>query len=374
MRIGIDARLLYYQQAGIGQYTLRLVEALAQVDRENEYVLLQSHKDRSILVREPNFRRHAMWTPPHHRFEQLALSLELAPVKVDVLHQPDFIPPWRRRCPAVVTIHDLGFLRYPETLTEASKRYYGQIYRAVKSAEQIIAVSECTKADLVRLTSAPENKVTVIYEAAGPQFHPIQDRSALKDARARYGIVGDFILFVGTIEPRKNLSALVRAYAYLIKEKARGQTLPKLIIAGRRGWLFEEVFSLVEELDLGYVIRFIGGVPAGDLPYLYNAALLFVYPSLYEGFGLPLLEAMSCGTPAVASDRSSLPEIAGDAALLVPPEDPEKMAQAIWQALTDDELRRELRQKGLAQAQGFSWERTARQTIQVYQKAAGLAG
>ncbi|MBI5955550.1 MAG: glycosyltransferase family 4 protein [Chloroflexi bacterium] len=374
MRIGIDARLLYYQQAGIGQYTLRLVEALAQVDRENEYVLLQSRKDRSILVREPNFRRHALWTPPHHRFEQLALSLELAPVKVDVLHQPDFIPPWRRRCPAVVTIHDLGFLHYPETLTEASKRYYGQIHWAVKSAEQIIAVSECTKEDLARLTSAPESKVTVIYEAAGPQFHPIEDQSALKDAKARYGIVGDFILFVGTIEPRKNLSNLVRAYAYLIKEKARDQALPKLIIAGKRGWLFEEVFSLVEEWDLGYAIRFIGSVPAEDLPYLYNAARLFVYPSLYEGFGLPLLEAMSCGTPAVASDRSSLPEIAGDAALLVPPEDPEKMAQAIWQALTDEELRRELRQKGLAQAQGFSWERTAKQTIQVYQKAAGLAG
>ncbi|MBM3136230.1 MAG: glycosyltransferase family 4 protein, partial [Chloroflexi bacterium] len=315
MRIALDARLLYYQQAGIAQYTQRLLTALAEIDHENEYVVLQSRKDRRRLVSAANFRRHPLWTPPHHRLEQLTLPLELAPLRLDVLHSPDFIPPLRRNCRAVITVHDLAFLLFPGLLTTESQRYYGQIRQAVHSAEAIIAVSASTKRDLIAHTAAPAAKITVVYEAAGPAFRPVTDAAALAAVRQKYGLPPGFVLFIGTIEPRKNLPTLLQAWAQTRHSSL--VTRHSLVIGGKPGWLYEE--TIAQARELGTAVQFIGGVLPEDLPALYSAARLFVLPSVYEGFGLPVLEAMACGTPVVCSNASSLPEVAGDAALLVEP-------------------------------------------------------
>ncbi|MBM4466395.1 MAG: glycosyltransferase family 4 protein [Chloroflexi bacterium] len=367
MRIGIDARLVYYSQAGITQYTLRLIQGLAESDRENEFIILQSRKDKHLIVDQPNFKRVSLWTPSHHRLEQIALRLEISRLGLDVLHSPDFIPPFRRNCQSIITIHDLAFLLYPHFLTRDSAHYYGQIDQAVKRTDHIIAVSESTRQDTIRLLGAPEHKITVIYESANPIYRPVNDQEILDQTKSKYHITGDFILFVSTIEPRKNLPTLLRAYRQLLDNY---QNNVRLAVVGRRGWLSEEVFTLVEELKLASDVLFLGRVPIKDLLHLYNAAHLLVQPSFYEGFGLPPLEAMACGTPVVVSNVSSLPEVVGDAALLVDPEDVSQLTVAIWRVLTDQALRAELIAKGLKRAQCFSWEKTALQTLELYQRVA----
>ena len=365
MRIGIDARLVYYSQAGISQYTLRLIQGLAESDRENEFIILQSRKDKRIIVDKPNFKRVSLWTPSHHRFEQYTLRMEISGLGLDVLHSPDFIPPFRRHYKSIITIHDLAFLVYPHFLTKESARYYGQIDEAVKRTDHIIAVSESTKQDSIRLLGAPEHKITVIYESANPIYRPINDQKILAQAKGKYHITGDFILFVSTIEPRKNLPMLLKAYRRLLDSYKADV---KLAVVGRRGWLSKEVFTFVDKLKLTNDVLFLGRVPVEDLLHLYNAAQLLVQPSFYEGFGLPPLEAMACGTPVVVSNVSSLPEVVGDAGLLVDPENASEISVAIWRVLTDEALRAELVAKGLKRAQCFSWEKTALQTLELYRR------
>lgn len=367
MRIGIDARLVFYHQAGIGQYILRLTQALARIDTEDQFILFTSRKDKIPILDQPNFKRQKLWTPSHHRFERLALSIELSPFSLDVLHSPDFIPPARVRCPSVITVHDLAFLLYPRFLTRESARYYGQVDVAARAADHIIAVSESTRRDTVRLLGVPEEKITVIYEAAHPIFTPVTNEETLARVRTRYGLPHDFLLFVSTVEPRKNLPTLLRAFHRL---RTNYKIAVTLAIAGHRGWLIEEVDAVIAELRLGTAVRFLGGIPNEELVYLYNAAKLFVLPSFYEGFGLPPLEAMACGTPVIVSNVSSLPEVVGDAGWLVEPEDVEGLTVAMWRALTDEKLRREMRAKGLKRAHTFSWERAAHETLNVYQKVA----
>jgi glycosyltransferase involved in cell wall biosynthesis len=365
VRIGIDARLVYYHQAGIGQYILRLTQALAAIDRTNDFVLFKSRKDTTPIVNQSNFKTEQLWTPSHHRFERIAMSAELSIFPLDVLHSPDFIPPQYARFPTVITVHDLAFLLYPRFLTHDSARYYGQVDLAAKQASHIIAVSESTKRDTVRLLGVPESKITVISEAAHPLFTPVNNPTTLDHVRAKYNLPNDFILFVGTIEPRKNLPTLLRAFKRL-RDNYKSKTV--LAIAGNRGWLAEEVDQVLDQLKLGDAVRFLGGVPNEELVYLYNAAKLFVFPSFYEGFGLPPLEAMACGTPVVVSKISSLPEVVGDAAMLVNPEDLEEITVAMWRVLSDENLRAEMRSKGLKRAAKFSWERAARETLKVYDK------
>lgn len=368
MRIGIDARLVYYHKAGIGQYILRLVEALARVNTEDEFIIWQSRKDREPIADQPNFQRRLLWTPSHHRFEQLTLPLELATSKMDLFHSPDFIPPFRRNYRSVITIHDLAFLLYPQFLTRESARYYGQIDQAVRHTDAIIAVSESTKRDVIRLLGVSADKITVVYEAADPIFRPIADGELVRWVGRRYQISGDFILFVSTIEPRKNVSTLVRAYHRLLHDY---HLSVKLVLAGAKGWLFQEVLDLVEQLRLRDHVLFLGHVTAEELLWLYNAARVLVHPAFYEGFGLTPLEAMACGTPVIVSNVSSLPEVVSDAGLFVAPEDVEGWAVAMWRVLTDKDLRAQLREKGLRRARVFSWERAARQTLEVYRRVVG---
>ncbi|HID86012.1 MAG TPA: glycosyltransferase family 1 protein [Anaerolineae bacterium] len=364
MRIGIDARMAYYTQAGIGQYIRRLIEGLAKIHPQEELVLLQSRKDEA-LIRQGRFRRRSLWTPSHHRLEQWLLPLEIAMAGLDILHSPDFIPPFRRNCRSVITIHDLAFLLYPHFLTRESARYYGQIDQAVRRTDHIIAVSESTKRDTVSLLGVSEKKITVIHEAANPLFRPVEDPEPLRRVRDKYGLPEAFILFVSTIEPRKNLPTLLRAFRLLLNQHG---PLAKLAVVGKQGWLFEEVHATVEELNLGQDVLFLGRVPSEDLVLLYNAARLHVHPSYYEGFGLPPLEAMICGTPTIVSNVASLPEVVGDAGLLVDPNDVEGWAAAIRRLLADPHLRQEMREKGFQQAQRFSLERMAQETLAVYRR------
>ncbi len=363
MRIGIDARLVYYTQAGIGQYIKRLVKALADVDQENEFVLLQSRKDQSVIVDQSNFKRASIWTPSHHRLEQWTLHLEISRLDMDLLHSPDFIPPFRRNCKSVITVHDLAFLLYPHFLTQESARYYSQIDQAVRHTDHMIAVSEATKHDLMQRLGVPESKVSVIYEAAAAQYRQLPLDEAQRYVNNKYGLNEDYMFFVSTIEPRKNVPGLLKAYRGLLDSY---KSEVKLVLAGGQGWLSDEVMETVDRLKLSDQVRFLGRVPSADLPFLYNAARLLVHPSFYEGFGLPPLEAMACGTPVVVSNVSAMPEVVGDAGLLVDPNDISEMTVGMYRVLTDDQLRQEMIHKGLARAACFSWDKAARQTLELY--------
>jgi glycosyltransferase involved in cell wall biosynthesis len=369
MRIGIDARLVYYSRAGIGQYIMRLVEALAALKaKQDEFILLQSRKDPTQIVNGRNFSRVSLWTPSHHWAEQTALRLEIGRLRLDLLHSPDFIPPFRRNCRSVITVHDLAFLLYPHFLTKEAARYYGQIDQAVRRTDHIIAVSESTRQDTIKLLGVPERKITVIHEAANPIYQPMDAGEARRRVAEIYGLDRDYILFVSTIEPRKNLPGLLQAYRRLKDDYKRTEGL---VLAGSRGWLSEEVYDTVNRLQLERHVRFLGRVPSEHLLYLYNAARLLVHPSFYEGFGLPPLEAMTCGTPAIVSNVSALPEVVGDAATLVDPHDIDGLTVAMWRALTDEDLRASLIAKGLKRARMFSWGRAARETLDVYRRVVG---
>jgi glycosyltransferase involved in cell wall biosynthesis len=369
MRIGIDARLVYYSRAGIGQYIMRLAEALANLDTyHDEFILLQSRKDRTQIVNGRNFSRASLWTPSHHWAEQTTLRLEIGRLYLDLLHSPDFIPPFRRNCKSIITVHDLAFLLYPHFLTKEAARYYGQIDQAVRNTDHIIAVSESTRQDTIKLLGVPERKITVIHEAANPIYQQVDDGNAHRFVAEDYGLDREYILFVSTIEPRKNLPGLLQAYRKLLDDYKRPEGL---VLAGKQGWLSEEVYDMVETLNLNERVRFLGRVPSEHLVYLYNAARLLVHPSFYEGFGLPPLEAMTCGTPAIVSNVSALPEVVGDAAILIDPHDVDGLTVAMWRVLNDEDLRANLIVKGLKRASMFSWKRAAQETLDVYRRIVG---
>ncbi|PDW03153.1 glycosyltransferase family 4 protein [Candidatus Viridilinea mediisalina] len=367
MRIGIDARLNAYREGGIAQYTRLLLEALVHLAPADEFVVLQHLRQRQPLLVAPKLRATKLFTPPHHRYEELLLPLELWPRRLDCLHCPDFIAPQRRPCPAVVTIHDLAFLHFPEILDDAARRYYSQVRRAVHEAEGVITVSHATRADMVELLELAPERIRVIYEAADPAFGP------LPTARAEQRVInghrlngGQFLLFVSTIEPRKNLETLLRALRIALDR--RPQAGYQLVAAGRAGWLDQPIYALVRDLRLGDAVTFLGGVAPKELHWLYAACRLYANPSLYEGFGLPVLEALACAAPTLVADNSSLPEVAGAAALVLPTRDSEAWATAIMQLWDDEAAQADLAQRGPLRAAQFSWQRAARETLAVYRE------
>lgn len=375
MIVGVDARLIYHQPAGISKYTLNLLQAYQELTKSSEsfpqaadidFLVFQHRKHVTPLVKGPHCRRATLYSPVHTRLEQLTLPLELSFHALDLLHCPDFIPPLYSTLPVVITVHDLAFLHWPHFLTEDSAAYYGQIDRAVNRASHIIVPSESTKTDLIGQFGVPDSDVSVIYEAANPQFKPLPQEPVRQELSQKYNIPDKYILFVGTIEPRKNVDGLIRAYRHLLDKY--GVTNTGLVVAGGYGWLYEEVLTIVEELNLQQDVHFLGRVPDNDLWKLYVGAHCLVHAAHYEGFGLPPLEAMACGTPTIVSNVSSLPEVVGDAALLVDPEDWEEIAVAMHRLLTDDALHAELCEKGLRRAQCFSWEQAAKQTLSIYRQ------
>lgn len=365
MRIGIDARLNYYREGGIAAYTRHVIAALAALDTATDYRLLQNFRHRTPLTPAPNFHRVATFTPSHNRLERWALSAELLPLRLDVLHSPDFIPPLRGARHHVITVHDLNFLHYPQFLTPASRRYYNdQIQRAVTQADHILACSEATRTDLIEMLDTNPAKITVHMEGVDSAFHPLPD-TEIEGMCQQLDLPRGYILFVGTFEPRKNITGLLEAYHRLRKNLPDA---PPLVLAGRRGWLFEEVFARIDTLGLRDHILWRENIPQDAMAALYNAAAVHVMPSFYEGFGLPALEAMASGTPTVVANRSSLPEVVGDAGLQVNPEDPDNIASELQRVLTNAALAADLRARGLERASHFTWKRTAETVLQVYRQ------
>ncbi|MFZ0546481.1 MAG: glycosyltransferase family 1 protein [Candidatus Promineifilaceae bacterium] len=367
MRVGIDCRLPYYQMGGISQYILQLLPALAVLDKENEYLIFHSRKDgRSYLPpHAPNFRPVDLWTPCHHRLERWSLSAELLPYNLDIYHSPDFIPPQWGGKKQAITIHDLNFLYYPQFLTADSRRYYaGQIEWAVRRADHVSADSHHTRQDLIERLNVPAEQVTAVPLAANPVYSRPQLEGAVRETLADFNLPSGFLLFVGTLEPRKNVPLLLAAYHQLLQEKVTD--LP-LVLVGRKGWLYDEIFDQIKQLDLEKQVRHLTGVNDDRLAHLYSAASLLALPSFYEGFGLPPLEAMHCGCPVIVSDRGSLPEIVGQAGIILPPERPEAWASAMTQLLTDEARRQEMIANGYIQAEKFSWQTAAAQTVEIYQ-------
>ncbi len=353
MRIAIDTQTTLGQKSGFGFYVKNLVEALAKVDHQNKYFLIspQTEKDFS--------------TPQRLLWDQMTFPNRARKAKVDLLHQPCFSAPLLYPGKVVVTCHDLISVFFPENLPLASRLFYSQWEPfSYRKASKIIAISEHTKKDLMAFLKIPEEKIRVIRLAASSDFRPVKSPKILKKVQKKYRTGADYILDVGTLEPRKNLPFLVRAYALAVREGVD----VKLVITGKKGWYFEGLFKLVDDLNLKDRVIFSGYVAEKDLPALYSGARAFVFPSLYEGFGLPPLEAMACGTPVISSSTSSMPEVIGKAGILISPKDERVWARNILKILHDKALGRTLSQMGLRQAKKFSWEETARQTIDVYQE------
>lgn len=377
MRIAIDYSPAVNQGAGIGRYTRSLVKALAEIDSQNEYVLFYTYSGRQKpdwpFANHPNFTEKAVSVSDRtlailwYRLN-VPLPVNLIIGNVSVYHATDFVLPPLRGTAGIVTVHDLSFILFPDHADAGLVRYLERaVPPSVRRARLVLADSENTRNDLVCLMDARPESVQVLYAGVDRRFATL-DEAEHEAARSRLSLSFPFILSVGTIERRKNLARLVRAYGRL---RSANPHVPKLVIAGRRGWLFEDVFEAVEELGLTSDVLFIGHVDDRDLPALYSLAEAFVYPSIYEGFGLPPLEAMACGTPVVASNSSSLPEVLGDAALTVPPTDTDALANALERVLSDEALRAELRAKGFAQAARFTWEASAAQLLDVYRQVAG---
>ena len=365
MRIGVDARLMQHQPAGITRYTRHLLQELAKLNKHDEFITFQHRRHRTPLIEQANFRRSTLFAPVHSHLEQWMLPLELARFSLDLLHSTDFIPPLYTAVPTVITVHDLAFLHWPHFLTKDSAAYYGQIDRAVRHAHHIIVPSESTKQDLTAMLGVPSVKISVIYEAADELFVPLPLAETRAEVMAKYHLPDSFILFVGTIEPRKNVDGLLRAFHHLRSKYGVNDTA--LVIAGGSGWLYNETLELIRELKLEQSVFLVGRIVDEELHKLYVSARCHVHPAHYEGFGLPPLEAMACGTPTIVSNVSSLPEVVGDAALLVDPSNWEEIAVAIHRLLNDAQLHAELREKGLQRARYFSWESAARRTMEVYQ-------
>jgi glycosyltransferase involved in cell wall biosynthesis len=368
--VGFDATSAVRQTAGIGRYTRQLLAGLAQLDDDTRYRLFYWGRgecngslprlDRRFRVRKlPISDRvaNAVW----HR-AQMPLPVQLVVGAFDLFHSPDFtLPPVLGR-PAVLTVHDLAFLRTPECAFPSLRAYLQEVVpRSVERATHIVAVSENTRRDCIELLGTPPEKVTTILEGVGTEFHPPVDSEADHVRLCEAGIPGSYILTAATLEPRKNYVRLLEAYALL---RARGVT-HRLVIAGQPGWLYEPIFETVRRLKLADAVTFL---QPDDrlLAALYGQADVFVFPSLYEGFGIPALEALACGAPVACSDTSSLPEVVGDSAVLFDPLDIEAIAAGVMRLLEDRPFAQRLRILGLDRAATFTWERAAIRTRDLY--------
>ena len=352
MRIAIDIQSTLGNKTGIGYYTDNLVEQLLKLDKQNEYFLfncgggdLRTHK-------------RVLW-------EQFHIPVKSFLDKIDLLHSPGFSPPVLKPRKLICTVHDLIGMIFPQNLGSVSRFYWSKLLPyAVSRADAIIADSECTKNDIIKYLNVKPENIRVIYLAADDSFKVVSDISLLSGVRQKYKIPANFILSVGTIEPRKNYDRLIMAF----KRLKDTESLPHImVIAGKKGWAYNGVRELVNKLGIESDVMFLDYVDDDDLVMLYNASSLFIMPSIYEGFGFPVLEAMACGLPVVASNVSSIPEVVKDAGILVDPYDTDSICEGMLKVLTDSELHEALQAKSIKRAASFSWEKTARSVLSEYE-------
>lgn len=375
MRAGINAQLLYlshsYRAAGISRYIHQLLAHLRMMASEEDQMVAFTGRWAlpPDLAPTPYFRVRQSslptWKPSVRiAWEQLLQPPIVARERLDLLHSASYVQPLL--CPArsVVTMLDLSFLRMPENFNRWNRVYLSTMARITAGrCDRILTISESTRQDVIRFMGVPPEKVQVTYLGVDPVFRPQQDRSLLDRFRTERQLPDRFLLYVGTLEPRKNVERLVEAYAQV---KRRYQIPQKLVLGGAKGWLYERIFARVHELGLENEVIFGSYIPYDELPLWYNCADIFIYPSLYEGFGLPPLEAMACGTAVITSSVSSLPEVVGTAAVTVDPLDVDALAESIAQLLKDGDLRHRLEAEGPRQAARFSWKETAATTLRAY--------
>lgn len=380
MKIGIDYTAAIHQSAGIGRYTHELINALAAVSPTNgtaphyRLFVADAGSQFDTLPPGPNFSWHPtriserwlarLWFRLH-----LPLPIQTWTGPLDLYHATDFVlPPVMPKTRTIVTIHDLSFVREPAiTMPGMSRHLNTWVPHSVNRADHVIAVSEATRQDLIELYHTPPDKISVLYHGVGSEFNPITDAAKLSAIRKKYHLDEvPFVLSVGTIQPRKNYRRLIQAFAHIDPPL-------KLVIGGGKGWQVEEVFNEIEQLGLTDRVHFPGYIADADLPALYSAATLFIYPSLYEGFGLPALEAMACGTPVIASNQSSLPEVVGNAGLLVDPRDVGAIAASMTHLLEDANRRQELSALGLQQAARFTWPEMGAKLLNLYKKVCNVS-
>ena len=369
MRIGIDATALPDQPVGAGVYIIQLIRALAAEQTGHELVVFAQRSGRNLIgdelpglewvtVGDNTPARRLIW-------EQTLFPILVRRARIDLLHSLHYTRPVLLNCASVVTVHDMTFFLYPELHLRAKRVFFPLAIRlSGKLADVLLASSESTRLDALRLLKLPPQKIITVPLGVDESFHPVTDAALLEACRSRYHLPEQFILYVGLIEPRKNLTFLLQAYSRLVSEG----DAPPLVAVGRSGWMVSEVLQQIETLKLKDRVIFTGYIPAPDLPIVYNLARVMVYPSLYEGFGLPPLEAMACGTPVITSAVSSLPEHVGEAGILVPPQDEAALTQAMRQVLGDPDLQRQLSVRGQARAQQYTWKRTAQETLKAYQQ------
>lgn len=366
MRIGIDARAIHLQ--GIGRYIRELIRHLARVDTRNQYIIYfptVEHMDEN-KIDNPNFQCVLVPYQIYTVKEQLYLPYFLYKDKLDIFHSTTSLAiPLLRTCRHVITLHDLLLKIHPEFLPSKLSWVYFQItnWWAIKFADKIITISDFTSKELSALYPKSRHKITTIHNGVSAEFQVIKDKEVLENVKKKYGITKDYILYVGTYKENKNLPTLVKAYAQLPHHMRHSYYL---VIVGKQSTRYPEVPALIKQLGIESTVICINHVREEDLPVFYSGATVFVFPSIYEGFGLPIIEAMACGAPVVASNQASIPEIATDAAILTDPLNVKGMSGAVYDVLSNPQLRKMLVEKGLERAKSFSWEKTARETMQLY--------
>lgn len=362
MRVGIITDSFNSNLSGIGKYVYNLIDGLQSVMDPNRICLINHteismfNKFEHLIIKNPfPILKTYSWYP--------YLIRQLNDYDLDLIHNPGQIPTvFRTDKRYIMTIHDLTpFVTPAESKCGRSLVYRLFLPKTLTTVDRIIVDSQNTKKDLIKYFKVKEDKIEVVYLAANSQYKVVGSRQ-IEDVQRKYALNYPFILYVGTLEPRKNIPTLIRAFAKLKKQGIDH----KLIIAGGKGWKYQSIFTLIEELQLHKDVVFLGYVSDEDLPALYNAADLFVYPSFYEGFGLPPLEAMACGTPVITSNTSSLPEVIGDAGIMVDPYDSNRLAEAMHEVLTNEAVHTDLQKKGINQANLFNWKKCAQQTYSVY--------
>ncbi len=364
MRIGLDARKLH--DFGIGTYIRNLVRQLARLDHDTEYVLLCRPDDVEGLSQlGPNFRPVAEPSGNYSVSEQFRVPLALRREGVTLYHAPHYVLPPLVACPSVVTIHDCIHLMFPQYLPNRFALGYARTFigLAARRATRVMTVSESSKRDILRFVDMHPDKIDVIYNSFDERFSQDPCEDDVVRVRERYQLQDEFVLYAGNVKPHKNVERLIEAF-HLVH--SRGLDHLKLVIIGDQVSHYAALRRAVHRFNLHKYVRFLGFMPEDTLAIMYRLAGVFVFPSLYEGFGLPPLEAMASGTPVVVSNVSSLPEVTGDAAILVNPLDPGDIADGITRVLTNDDLRREMRHKGLVRAAQFSWEASARRVRDIY--------
>ncbi len=371
MRIVLDARKLH--DFGIGTYIRNLVNELGRLDHEDEYVLLTKPEDAATAAAAgPNFRAVVETSRPYSVAEQWRVPMAAARARADLLHEPHYVLPPLTRCRTVVTIHDCIHLRFPEYLPSRAAFAYAHamIRLAARKADRVLTVSDASKRDILHYTGIAPEKVVVVHNGLDTRFAAAPDAEAIDRVRQRFQLDHPFVLYVGNIKPHKNLERLIAAFASMRTDGPDGL---KLVVIGDETSKHPGLRQAVHRHRLDKHVRFFGFQPAATLITFYRLARAFVFPSLYEGFGLPPLEAMANETPVVTSNLSSLPEVAGDAAVLVDPYDVASIADGIRRAVTDEPLRQELIARGRARAREFSWARAAADTLAVYREVLGTA-